>query len=226
MTEKNEGPQPETPMNAQIVIHADLVAALTALATERAVIAPVDDRAGAVFAPIEEATAIRLNFRNTTLSPKAAVFPQVETLLSFREGIATETIPEPPETVLFGVRPCDARALTMLGRVFQRDGIDDPYVAARRDRLTVIALALCVFSTAFMPRYIAAEVSSVSRETSITSLAFCCHRSATARDSSLSAVFQDSLTSANETRSIGMPAKGSAGPDSWLRTARIFDCFI
>ena len=141
MTEKKEGTEPETPMDARIVNKEDLIAALTTLAQNRAVIAPVDDRTGAVFAPIEDAAAVRLDFRNTTLSPKAAVFPQIETLLAFRDGVATETLPEPPETVLFGVRPCDARALTMLDRVFRRDGIDDPYVAARRDRLAVIALA-------------------------------------------------------------------------------------
>ena len=143
MTEnaKNERTKPEAPMDTRIVSKADLAGVLTALTKDHAVIAPVDDRTGSVFAPIEDASVVRLEFRNTTLSPKAAVFPQIETLLAFRGGVATETLPEPPETVLFGVRPCDARALTMLDRVFQRDGIDDPYVAARRDRLTVIALA-------------------------------------------------------------------------------------
>ena len=138
---KSEGTKPEGPMNARIVSEADLAAAIATLAADRKVIGPVDDRTGAVFAPIEGAGTIRLDFRNATLSPKAAVFPQIETLLAFRDGVASETLPEPPDTVLFGVRPCDARALTMLVRVFQRDGIDDPYVAARRDRLTVIALA-------------------------------------------------------------------------------------
>jgi len=141
MTEKKEGTKPETPMDARIVSKEDLIAALTALAQDHTVIAPVDDRTGAVFAPTQDAAAVRLEYRNTSLSPKAAVFPQIETLLAFQDGVATETLPEPPETVLFGARPCDARALAMLDRVFQRDGIDDPYVAARRDRLTVIALA-------------------------------------------------------------------------------------
>ncbi len=128
-------------MDARILSKAYLAPALDGLAKERRVIAPTEDRTGVAFAPIDSGAAVRLDARNTTLSAKAVVFPQVETLLAFRAGEAQERIPEPPETVLLGVRPCDARSLTMLDAVFHRDGIDDPYVAARRANLIVVAVA-------------------------------------------------------------------------------------
>jgi ferredoxin len=45
------------------------------------------------------------------------------------------------ESILFGVRPCDARALGLLDRVFIDGQQSDPYYARLREKTTVIGLA-------------------------------------------------------------------------------------
>jgi len=128
-------------MNVRMLDKLDLPSLLERLAETRRLIAPVVDRTGARFAPIEDVASVRWDYRNTSLSAKGIVFPQTEPLLAFRNGEAEERIPETPSTVLFGVRPCDARSLTLLDAVFRGNGIDDPYYAARRGAITVVALA-------------------------------------------------------------------------------------
>jgi sulfhydrogenase subunit beta (sulfur reductase) len=128
-------------MNVLLLKKTDLPSFLETLAKTRLLIAPLEDRTGSSFGPVEDVTAVRLDYRNTSLSAKATVFPQTETLLTFRNGEGEEWTPETPETVLFGVRPCDARSLTMLDKVFRWDGLDDPYYVKRREKTTVVALA-------------------------------------------------------------------------------------
>src|ERR1035437_5893856 len=89
----------------------------------------------------------------------------------------------------------------------------------------VMPIAPCFFRRAFSARYIAADVSSVSRVTPSTFLAACAQRSATARVSSLSACCHASLTSANGMRSTLIPIISGAGPEVWSRTARILASF-
>jgi ferredoxin len=51
----------------------------------------------------------------------------------------TERLPEKKSSVVFGVRPCDARALTLTDRVFDA-GIKDPYYQRRRDNTVIVGL--------------------------------------------------------------------------------------
>lgn len=94
---------------------------------------------------IDEAEKINLDHPNTILSPKKIVFPQREVLLEFRTSNDTgpevrEVIPEEKSTVIFGVRPCDARALILTDKVFSGD-IEDPYYWKRRNPVTLVGLA-------------------------------------------------------------------------------------
>jgi len=73
------------------------------------------------------------------------VLPQVETLLSCPcsspEGEdVVEHTPEPGRVVLFGVRPCDARGIGFLDRVFGEGANGDNYYASRRESLLVVSL--------------------------------------------------------------------------------------
>ena len=93
----------------------------------------------------------------------------------------------------------------------------------------VMALAPYFFRTAFWPRYMAAEVTSVSRVTPSTRAAVFSQRSAMAADSSLSAAAQASLTSAKGTSRTSMPISdlmAGAMPGQPPPTARIFDSLI
>lgn len=78
---------------------------------------------------------------NTTVPPKSVVFPQTETLYRYRLG---QTEMETPnlneESILLGVRPCDARAMSIVEKLFRWD-YEDPYYLKRRALTTVVGLA-------------------------------------------------------------------------------------
>jgi ferredoxin len=93
------------------------------------------------FTPITKAGDLCLTANNTTVPPKSIVFPQTETLLRFEQGETDIKTAEPAgETVLFGIRPCDARAMKIVDNVFFWD-VDDPYYLKRRTNSTLVGLA-------------------------------------------------------------------------------------
>ncbi len=103
--------------------------------------APGADGDAMRFAPVTEGETPALDFNNTRVPPKEALFPQTETMYRFQLG--AEEMEEPQledETVLLGVRPCDARAMTIVEKLFRWD-IDDPYYVKRRELVTVVGLA-------------------------------------------------------------------------------------
>ncbi len=135
-------------MRPVILRLSDRDAFIAKLCGSGAVYAPVRKGEGAVFAPVTSASEIAPAWGNTVLSVKGLFFPQREVLMSFGEGGQTSAaLPAEPFTA-FGVRPCDARALCFLDRVFGssagRPGnapFEDPYYLERRRLGTVIALA-------------------------------------------------------------------------------------
>jgi len=83
-----------------------------------------------------------LHATQTTLSPKELFFPAVETILKYRfTGQKVEIDPlesDPPQTVLFGMRPCDARSLCTLDAVFGWD-YHDHFYESRRAATTIVS---------------------------------------------------------------------------------------
>lgn len=114
---------------------------LRLLGQNRRVFAPVKDRMGTTFSEVADPSLVCLDGLNTNLSPKEVVFPQWETLYTFEEDQVNEVKLAARETLLFGARPCDARALELLDRVFTWEGIEDPYYLRRREKTCVVALA-------------------------------------------------------------------------------------
>lgn len=93
------------------------------------------------FAPVAAGETPVLDFANTTVPPKALVFPQAETLYRFRAGGEEIKLPAlEGEAILLGVRPCDARAMTLVEKLFCWD-YDDPYYLKRRELTTLVGLA-------------------------------------------------------------------------------------
>jgi ferredoxin len=93
---------------------------------------------------IKNSEIIDLDYLNTVLSPKKIIFPQREVLLEFgtsneEELKVKEVLPEEAPSVIFGVRPCDAKALTLTDKVFGGD-IKDPYYWKRRNSTTLVGL--------------------------------------------------------------------------------------
>jgi sulfhydrogenase subunit beta (sulfur reductase) len=76
----------------------------------------------------------------TPLSAKTVLFPQGEDILLIeKERILKITDEE--EVVVFGVRPCDMRAIAFTDRFMMRDNLVDPNYSARRNAMTCIVVA-------------------------------------------------------------------------------------
>jgi sulfhydrogenase subunit beta (sulfur reductase) len=114
---------------------------LERLLEEREVFAPVRRGGLVILEKVDSAQDLTLEYGNTKQSPKAALFPQRETLFRYRteRGKVELAVPCGGEKgrVLFGVRPCDARGLLLLSRVFGGDSSDSYYMDKRADTLVV-----------------------------------------------------------------------------------------
>lgn len=114
---------------------------LQVLTHDRRLVAPVKDRMGTTFVEVSDPSSVCLGPGNTNLSWKGVIFPQSEVLCTFEGDQALEARAPGQEVVLFGVRPCDARALLLLDKVFTWEDVDDPYYLRRREKTIVVALA-------------------------------------------------------------------------------------
>ena len=80
----------------------------------------------------------------TVKSPKNMFFPQSENMMKFKtadKNISVEDMNfEKRPFVLFGVRPCDYKAIDVLDKVFLADPVDT-YYQSRREATTIVTLA-------------------------------------------------------------------------------------
>ncbi len=71
------------------------------------------------------------------------MFPQTETLFKYRLG-QTDIEPEVPDAgakrLVFGIRPCDALAFTIVDNLYGWD-FPDPYYQKRRENTTLVGFA-------------------------------------------------------------------------------------
>lgn len=123
---------------------------LTRLAEELAathrVLAPVATCGTVTFRRFQPGMALDLHSRMAAVSPKAATFPQTETLLTVKSEIPekkpviTETLPQ-GKSVVIGCRPCGARGKLIFNPVYETDTTKDPYFILRRDNTVFVSLA-------------------------------------------------------------------------------------
>jgi ferredoxin len=113
----------------------------TGILSGKKVLAPVACGDRFRYAVPAEGKAFSLDFDRPLVPPKSAVFPQTETLYRFQLGKTELAAPQPgEELILLGVRPCDARAIKLVEKLFRWD-VDDPYYLRRRELTTVVGLA-------------------------------------------------------------------------------------
>lgn len=119
---------------------------LERLLDERQVFAPVKRGEVILIRKIDAPSQVILDYRNAKESPKSVVFPQRETLFGYRTEKGKAELDVPSDTgkgrVLFGIRPCDARGLLLLDKVFG-GGCSDPYYMEKRKDTVVVSLG-CV----------------------------------------------------------------------------------
>jgi formate hydrogenlyase subunit 6/NADH:ubiquinone oxidoreductase subunit I len=110
----------------------------------RRLLAPVDSDGRVELSEIEVPPQVAKNYLQTILSAKEVVFPKVERLLSYT--IAPGQIqlkdvePKAVPTVLFGVRPCEAKAFAALDAVFNWD-YRDAFFNARMANTAIIGMS-------------------------------------------------------------------------------------
>lgn len=121
-----------------------LLAWLEELAGRFTLIGPKRVEEKLLYKPVRHSAEIALDFTQTDLSAKEYFLPSTEAILSMRRDKKGFIVDEPSldgERVLFGLRPCDARALRVMDALFVEQDPPDPYYAERRERTTLIGLA-------------------------------------------------------------------------------------
>jgi len=104
------------------------------------VYAPVRQGDFTQFQPLTDSADADLGFAgNTRYPPKALFLPQSEVMFRVWEGKFKSTDNEVEMQVVLGMRPCDARALELLDRVFTQND-PDPYWVRKREQTTIVAL--------------------------------------------------------------------------------------
>ncbi|MFH1421455.1 MAG: 4Fe-4S dicluster domain-containing protein [Planctomycetota bacterium] len=86
-----------------------------------------------------------LEFQNTKNIPKKFFFPQHEKMLSY-EGYRvgdyklSEAQVEAPKTVIFAMRPCDAKSFVLIDHIFDDPQYKDPYYLDKRKNTVIVSL--------------------------------------------------------------------------------------
>jgi ferredoxin len=114
---------------------------LDKLALEATVYVPGKRAEQTCFVPYAKGEAVDLGKAKTDLSPKETLFPQTETLYTYKQLGEDVTIEETVNTtnqVLFGVRSCDTYSIERLDEVFlTRSYVDTLYYERRKNTLIV-----------------------------------------------------------------------------------------
>ena len=102
-------------------------------------IAPVEKDNIISFKEIKKPDELTLNFTNSKIPPKSIFFPQTETLFKFSTGknIKLENPDNFEETILFGIRPCDAKSLEILKNVFGTDYEDNLFLSKIKNTIFI-----------------------------------------------------------------------------------------
>jgi len=85
-------------------------------------------------------------YRDTIVPPKAIFFPPMEAMFTFKKDKQSYHMELPSsdgqKRLIFGIRPCDANAMTILDRTFE-DAYEDPYYLSKRQDTVLVGLG-CV----------------------------------------------------------------------------------
>lgn len=134
-------------MSDKIIQKEDLPGILKSLKETYEVFAPVKENDFYSFKPLKDKENVDLSFTNTHLSPKSLLFPQSERIFEFsldekdEDGnIVKESLKDYPPTVIFGIRPCDAKALRLVNVNFDNPEFKDPWWVKRMESMTFIGL--------------------------------------------------------------------------------------
>ena len=163
-------------MEKRVIRKETLAGIVGELAGKMRVCAPMKAEDEVLFRVLEAGEKPLIEFANAKNAPKNFLFPRTETLLKFtRTGkgmVFAGDQKDGGETLLFGVRPCDASSFTLLDMLFDQEKYRDPYYLDKREKTTVVALG-CVrppYTTCFCTSVGGAPLSSEGVDILLTDL--------------------------------------------------------
>jgi len=112
----------------------------------KVVVAPVLKQSGKVFfEPVQSYDQVSTDYIQTAFSAKSVVFPKVEELFSYKKKEDGDfdfnsDMSDVPETVVWGLRPCDSSAFNYLTDFFLKEN-PDTYFKIRKERTTLISIS-------------------------------------------------------------------------------------
>ncbi|NIM46419.1 MAG: 4Fe-4S ferredoxin [Nitrososphaeria archaeon] len=128
-----------------IIDKNDLTGFIDTLLREYVVAAPVKTRNLVAFNQVNSGDEVLVDFYNSKIPPKHILFPHSEALFYYRKSLKGVEIEEPrlraDKTILFGLRPCDARSFILLDKVFNAKEYKDVYYIQRRRNTITLGLA-------------------------------------------------------------------------------------
>lgn len=130
-------------MDTGIIKKENIKGVIESLMQMGKVVAPTRQDDLTVFSALPSSEALDLNYTNSKLSPKDYFFPQTEVLFCYEKEnnqIHPPLIEDKP-AYLVGVRPCDAKAITLLDCIFNDPQYKDVYYLNKRKNTVVIGLA-------------------------------------------------------------------------------------
>lgn len=128
---------------SQFISRKDMLTWLGQLTESRDLVAPTRVEELVLFRKVGQVEDIAFDFQNTTISPKEFFFPSSETLFSVVTSDGqVQLIPAEVEreTVIFGIRPCDAKGISILDLPYMEEPGDDLY-RQHRVKTTLIGLS-------------------------------------------------------------------------------------
>jgi sulfhydrogenase subunit beta (sulfur reductase) len=135
-------------MTVITITKTELMEGLTALARGYKLFGPVAERSFYTFKEIEKDHEPDFSYQNTRLSPKAIVLPQSEDMFTFTLDPSREDanfLKEAPKDytprAIFGIRPCDAKAVTLVRMNFDTKEYRDPYWMGLFEATTFVGMA-------------------------------------------------------------------------------------
>ncbi len=124
--------------------------------------APVKREDNVLFEPLGKSDDPFFAYLNSKNAPKNVFFPHTETLMKYTRTpkgmVFSSEVNQADQSVLFGVRPCDAHSFALLDKLFDQEKYKDGYYINKRQNNTVIAIA-CV-----KPPYASCFCTSVDGE--------------------------------------------------------------
>ncbi len=114
---------------SKFISKKDLNSWLNKVRENRRLVAPIKVEDLVLFKEISRAEDIATDYVNTDMSPKEFLFPATEVLFSMAKkdgGIELTPAKVEKETVIFGMRPCDARGAIALDKPFLEEPVRSP----------------------------------------------------------------------------------------------------